>query len=300
MSIIKINDINFNSLYFFYVVYQKNSMTKAAEYLHATQSGVSQRILQLEKNLEITLFNRSNGKLFPTEMADNLFQILQQTFFNLEKSLSEGLENSIELKGELRIGIPIEFGNRYILPLVSKFIKIHPNINFKIEYGHALLLKEKLKNQSLYFAIVDDYPFDKIEFNKTPLAKENLVLCGHKDYSMPLNKQTYNQLKILPYIDHNDEATFIKQWFKQNFKIKSLKIPLKISAMDVQGVATLISEGAGVGILSETMAKEKNFFIFKENKKGLINQMSIVELKQNKNKLSAAFKQFIMDQIEVI
>ena len=63
------SSLNLNILRVFETVYSTRSMTKAAQVLFLTQSGVSQHIKSLEESLEFALFDRLQKKLVPTEKA---------------------------------------------------------------------------------------------------------------------------------------------------------------------------------------------------------------------------------------
>ena len=57
-------------------VYETGNYTRAAEQLSLTQPAVSQHIKQIEKELNITLFIRSGGKIFITFLFDSCFSWL--------------------------------------------------------------------------------------------------------------------------------------------------------------------------------------------------------------------------------
>jgi DNA-binding transcriptional LysR family regulator len=296
MSIIKTNDINFNSLLFFYEVYQCKSMTKAAEKLHATQSGVSQRIAKLEAELKVELFERVNGPLIPTESAEILYKALVKSFFELNSVLNKIDHRNERVAGVIKIGIPIEFGNRHVLPFIAEFSKKYPEVRFEIKYGHAIHFKESLLNQKLDLAVVDEFQFGN-QFIKKKLAKETLTLCAHKKFKISPSQQKIETLLSLPMIDYDEGAILLRQWYKYHFKAKVLRFSLCASAMDVQGLTNLISLGMGIGILPIERAIEKDLFIFREDKPHLINHISVVSLKKNHSFLVKLFFESLLSSI---
>src|SRR5688500_12937041 len=88
----------------FYAVAQTGSFTKAAARLHITQPAVSQRILNLEEELETSLFVRERQKLRLTDAGSTLLRYCQ-TKDSLETELVGRLRASQggALTGALRI-----------------------------------------------------------------------------------------------------------------------------------------------------------------------------------------------------
>ena len=58
----------------FITVYQKGSITKAAEDLHMTQPAVSLAIKELETHYEIRLFDRIGKRIYRTEQGRWLYE----------------------------------------------------------------------------------------------------------------------------------------------------------------------------------------------------------------------------------
>lgn len=54
-------------LKYFLVVAREENITKAASMLHITQPTLSRQLMQLEEELEVKLFQRSNHKIILTE-----------------------------------------------------------------------------------------------------------------------------------------------------------------------------------------------------------------------------------------
>ncbi len=69
-----LDQINLNQLRIFERVYRTGSMTRAAEELNLTQSGISQHIKALEDILKVRLFDRVKQKLLPTAEGKFLYE----------------------------------------------------------------------------------------------------------------------------------------------------------------------------------------------------------------------------------
>ena len=79
-------------LYYFKTVAEIENITKAAETLYISQPALSKAIAKLEKNLDVTLFERRKGRISLSAMGkvyydyvSSAFQVLEQG----EKKLAE-------------------------------------------------------------------------------------------------------------------------------------------------------------------------------------------------------------------
>src|SRR5262245_56732646 len=127
-----IDNINLNHLRVFECVYRTKSMTQASQELHLTQSGVSQHIKAFEDSLGTRLFDRIKQKLVPTSQANQLYKRCRDSLFGIERTLSEIKGAEKQLIGTVKIGMPIEFGNNLIVPLLAKFGREHPLVRFRL------------------------------------------------------------------------------------------------------------------------------------------------------------------------
>ena len=171
-----IDKINLNHLRVFECVYQNRSMTKSAGELFLTQSGVSQHIKHLEDTLEVKLFDRIKHRLVPTQEAKELYLKCSESLSQIEAALDGLSSQRNKLRGNVSLGIPLQFGNDMILPLLSAFGQRHPQLQFSIFYGYASDMQDKMLSGELDMAIVDDYPFDPaVQIH--PIYREELHLC---------------------------------------------------------------------------------------------------------------------------
>lgn len=280
-----INTINLNHLLIFETVYRTKSMTRAAEELHMTQSGVSQHIKHLEEVLDIKLFDRIKQKLIPTQKADYLYKECSPNLYSIEKAFHEIKGAEKNLAGTIAVGIPIEFGNSFVLPLLAEFGKANPEIKFKIRYGLAPQMNEFLLDGTLDFAFVDSFSLDK-HIKSLMVYQETFELCAHKDY---LKAQKFEQedrdfFERLEYVDYSLDNTILSMWFKHHFSFKNLRFNVRASLFDVEGIFVLIQNGLGAGILPGHLldkSKEADKIVrFKGKGKPLLNEISVAFLEE--------------------
>ena len=292
-----IDSLNINSLRIFERVYATKSMTLAAKELGLTQSGVSQHIKNLEHHLGKNLFDRLKHRLIPTQDADELAKTCHRHFLALERSLRQITGQQEVLRGEVRIALPLEFGNNFILPLLTKIGREHPEITFQIKYGHASEMNGLLLSGELDFAFVDSFSLDS-QIDLVAVWDETLVLCISKEYKKILFNTTEPPHRIstydkLDYVDYVEGAPVLAMWFRHHLK-KPFIPNVRANLMDVQGMSRIIREGLGAGVLPLHVVNRINnqngniLDVFQGQKNPLHNTISLGTVKGRT--LSAAAK----------
>lgn len=269
-------------------------MTKAATELNLTQSGVSQHIKQLEEMLTLKLFDRVKHKLIPTSDAKDLFIKTSKSLLDIEVALLELSSHKDLLRGTVNMGIPIEFGNAFILPILSKFAQMHEKVNLQLTYGYAAEIEKLLLNGSLDLAVIDDYQIDPA-IELIHLYNEELYLCVAQSYLKRKQMKPSHDKEFyenLDYVKYNKEEAVLNSWFKHHYNFKHLNLNVRAILMDVEGLAKLITSGLGAGILPDHMIiklrenKEK-IEVINGKKKTMINKISLARIK-NKSHSNAS------------
>lgn len=246
-----IDRINLNNLRIFEAVYRSKSMTVAADELHLTQSGVSQHIKSLEDALEVVLFDRVKKKLVPTDKAKELYELSSKALMSIEAGLAELKGGAEELKGTVRIGVPDEYGYNVVQPLLIKFAKENPGINFKLSLGLGPEMSESLLAGELDFAFVDDFKLDN-RISKDWVYDEELNLCCLEDYAKENNipaKPTKKQFEEYDYVAYQESEAVLQGWFKHHFKGKNPRLNIRACVVAPQLVARFIVGGIGLGVM---------------------------------------------------
>ena len=293
-----IDSLNINSLRVFERVYATKSMTAAAKELGLTQSGVSQHIKNLEQSLGKVLFDRLKHKLVPTRNADELAKSCHRHLLAIERALRQITGQTEKLRGEVRVGLPLEFGNNFILPLLTQIGRLHPEVTFQIKYGHASEMNGLLLRGEIDFAFVDSFALDT-QINLTPVWDETLALCMSQEYKKHLFGKkdpahavsSYDQLDFVDYVEG---APVLAMWFKHHLK-KPFIPNVRANLMDVQGMSRIIREGLGAGILPLHVASRINtqykniLYVFEGSKKPLTNTISLGVVNERTLSSSAKF-----------
>lgn len=179
---------------------KRKSFSKAAKDLYMTQPAVSQAIMQLERELDIRLFNRTPKGVSLTNEGSLLYEYVNSAL----KLIDVGEEKILEFKnlstGELKIGVGDTISRYFLLPYLEAFHSKYPNIKFKIVNGTTLELCSILKSGEVDIAIVN-LPLDDSTLEQRPCIDiHDIFVCGEKYKHLVSKPITLDEVVKLPLI----------------------------------------------------------------------------------------------------
>lgn len=112
---------------------KSGSFVGAADALSMSAPAVTRCIAHLESQLNTRLFHRTTRQIKLSEVGGHYLSHASRILADIEQS--EAAVSGLDLapQGELNITAPILFGERYITPIISQFLKDYPNISIN---GH--------------------------------------------------------------------------------------------------------------------------------------------------------------------
>jgi len=113
-------------------VVEAGSFTAAADRLDVAKSAISRRVTGLEERLGVQLMHRSTRKLSLTESGRGFYEHSARILADLEEAESAVAQEHGELRGTLRIALPLSFGTRHMCGPVAEFSRRHPRVKFDL------------------------------------------------------------------------------------------------------------------------------------------------------------------------
>ena len=171
-------------LRYFLAIAREQSISKAAESLYISQSGLNQHLIKLEKELGIQLFDRNKHFLRPTQAgkiyiknAIEILKIQRNTYAMLEDLKGNA-------SGEINLGLTHEHGIDIFTSVFPQFNQRYPGISFSLTERIVAEQHRLLLDGSLDFGIVMLQETEKIHLHYTPLYTEQLILGIPKNHPL--------------------------------------------------------------------------------------------------------------------
>src|SRR5436190_23209884 len=118
--------MNIRQLEAFRAIMVARSTIGAAELLNMSQPAVSRLLSQLEASLKLTLFDRSSGRLVPTQEALLLYAEVERTFISVDRIRVMARDIRSADAGSLHIGAFPLLALGFLPDVIRQFNEIHP------------------------------------------------------------------------------------------------------------------------------------------------------------------------------
>ena len=178
----------------FVAVFEKRSVSAAAEVVHMTQPPLSMLIKKLEEDLGVTLFTRKANRLHPTPTAELFYLRARELLSSMATIARELKESEAGARGSIRIGCSTA-ASLFLLPDVMKiFADQKLKITMHVQEGETAYLVQRLREGNLDLAICRSQ-IQSADVDSISLMDEPLYVAlppGHK-----LEKKKHVQLSDL-------------------------------------------------------------------------------------------------------
>ena len=227
------------------------SLSKAAEELGYTQSGISHMMQSLEEEVGFPLLVRTSAGIQPNHEGELLLPVIRQLL-----NTSESLEQHIaKIKGadtgRIRVAAYTSVATYWLPGIIRDFQKDYPNVEIQIiEMGSGAIeqiMRERKADLCIYAG------GEGQEFEWVPLCRDRMLALVPPEH--PLARQDCVPLEalltekfIMPMPDYDGEVRYILN-----------KLPrwpqILFSACSDYAIINMVTEGLGVSILPELLLK---------------------------------------------
>lgn len=235
----------------FWAVVQKGTVQEASHILGITQTGVTQRIRSLEKQLETTLFIRSRRGMKLTTEGESLLQYVKISLENEGMTLSKIQKASFEHIIEIGISGPSSILRSRVIPYLLSQKSKYPKVRFRFDLSDKSESQEKLKTGLCDLAVLEHHEVTK-EMDSRILRAERYKLYVPKAWKKRKLLDIVENEAIIDF-DPSDRMTF---QYLEKYRLKNKAQPNRHYANNTDALLSMIELGAGYSVVSEDFAKE--------------------------------------------
>lgn len=164
-------------LKYFLMTAREENITKAAGLLHITQPTLSRQLMQLEDELGVKLFNRSNHNIKLTEDGMLLRRRAQEIISLAEKTKEEFSGSNGELAGEVSIGCGETRNMNFLSARIAQFREQNPLVRFNIFTANADDIKERIEKGLIDLGLMmEPVDISRYEFVRMPMREQWAVM----------------------------------------------------------------------------------------------------------------------------
>ena len=233
-----------NRLLYFNSVVETGSISKTSQIFDVQPSSISRQLAVLEQELGVRLLNKTTRNTGLTEAGHKYYEYSQRIVseFDEAKRVVNDLQEAP--KGKLNISMTVGFGESVVLPLISKFISLYPNIDIELELSERVV---DLVEENIDVAIRSGRLPDSTMIARQ-LTLNNFLLCASPQYlvnhSTPHSPEDLINHQCIRY-----NYSRWKDWFLMAEVKTKLNLNNAISVNSVNGQKQLVLNDAGLALI---------------------------------------------------
>lgn len=243
-------------LKYFLETARESSITRAADRLCVSQPTMSKQLKDLEKELGVKLFTRSNYSIKLTEEGMILKDRAEDIVNLVDKTISEFKNLDDFSSGDIYVGAAESDLIRYFAEVVKELQKKFPKIRCNIYSGNKIDVCEKLDKGLLDFAIVSNFlDLSKYNFIKMPSFDTWGLLMRKSDTLAKKKSIKHDDLLGQPLICS-------RQWLEQDisqwFGNKANKVNVVATYNLAFNASIMVKAGMGYALIYDKLVDTSN------------------------------------------
>jgi DNA-binding transcriptional LysR family regulator len=246
--------MNLRHIEIFHAVYVNGSVSGAARALNVSQPSVSKMLRHAESLLGFQLFQRTNGRLVPTDDAHTLFTEVSEIQDRVYALREAGKNLRRGAGGMLRVSALPSIALQALPSAVARFLKTRDNVKFDLQTVHHDDLLRKLFERETDIAIAYEVP-PAAPIECMPLGEGELVVL-YREQDMP-DAPARCDLTCLEGKRFISLATSgpMGQLFTQEVQRQGVELDDVILARTFYIAAALVRQGVGVTVVDNFTAQ---------------------------------------------
>lgn len=263
-------------------------LTKAAEILGYTQSGISHMIQSLEDEVGAKLMYRDRSGIRMTSVGEQLLPYFTDVCSS-ERKLESKIQDILNLEsGLIRIGTFTSVSVQWLPFILKEFLEDFPKIEFEVMYGEYAEIENWIAQGRVDCGFIRLPAVTKLQ--TTFLKQDELVVILPENH--PLKNMPYfpeNALADYPFAlmdegeDYEVEAVF------DHFHIKP---KVRFTAKDDHTIVAMVANELAISLMPELVLNKIPYRIIKKGfSKPIYRQLGIAV--KNEKSISDATRRFI-------
>lgn len=218
-----VDELRLRDLQFICEIASSHSLTQAAERFHLTQPAASRLLGQIEKGLQVSLFERHRTRGMLLTPAGVLAVGRSNTVLaDMQTLASELISLKAGVKGELRLGSIFFLSAQLLRDVIVELVSAPSELRLSVREGDSPALIELIKQEALDIAIVRCSPLHAGDgMYQQPLFQQRACLVTHPASTIATYKsmsieQLRNHTWVLPPSGSPTRVAFDDAFLKQH------------------------------------------------------------------------------------
>jgi len=255
-----LNSINFNHLYYFYIISKEGSLAAATKVLNVTQPTLSQQLKNFEAEMGEQLFSRRGRKLELNKNGHYIFNHAKKIFRQAENMvIGFSYNQKAKTQSYFNIGITPSVSKGFATQLLKPLFA-DQRIGISTTEGPLEHLIDQLQSFELDF-ILSENPEDTDQSKNIEIFKirkpDYYIVCG-KNFTKPI-KNLPQDLSDCPYFKYtlnNSLQKEVDKYFFQKNVLPSVigesdDLNIMLSATEMNSCFSIVPDSAAIPLIEQ-------------------------------------------------
>ncbi|MDC0610173.1 LysR family transcriptional regulator [Vibrio sp.] len=248
--------MDFNNLYYFYLVAEHGGYTAAQNVSGLTKSLLSRRITQLEDQLDARLIQRNTHQFALTSTGKLLHERSAQMVREGVLAYESVSEVSSEPMGPIRVCCPTVLAQYHLAPIIPEFMKLYPKVIVNIDATDRPvdIIEEMFDLVLRSRANVDDVP----GLIAKTIARSQPILVASPEviqqYGMPKSPYDLQKVPTISSVMDRHEGEQIWHVTSSQGDMAEIKHTPVLFCLNPKVQHEAVVQGVGFGLIPEALA----------------------------------------------
>lgn len=234
-------------LRYFRTIAEQGSYSRAAETLRISQPALSRAVQRLERDLDVTLFDRHGHGARLTTSGKALSERAQVLLRQLDQTRAEIQGGVEEHSGVLDFAVPPGAATYLVPPIINALQSSYPNVFLRVHEGFSGQLSDWITRGQVDLACIHA-PMPMRGVKATPLVDEEIFLVGRELPIRTLTAKIADLAEVplvLPSPEHSLRRLVDRLVIDRDF---SLNLKAEVDGQPI--IKLLLREGIGASLLT--------------------------------------------------
>lgn len=237
----------------FVTVCETGSTTAAGEKLHIAQPSISLAISELEDYYGIKLFDRIAKRLYITEAGKKFLQYATH-IVGLFEEMEREIKN-FDATGIIRIGASITIGN-YLLPgYITRFKKIHPQMDVKVIIDNSEKIQQYILSNQIDIGLIEGIVYSPYIAEHKYRDDELVMVCGNAHPFANQKNVEISKLQNESFI-LRESGSAGREIFDSTMTSLGIKILPAWESTSTQAIIRAVQANLGISVLPYLLVKD--------------------------------------------
>jgi LysR family transcriptional regulator, transcriptional activator of nhaA len=228
--------LNYHHLLNFWMVAREGSVQRASDLLHVTPASVSIQVKQLERALNVQLFEKRGRGLVLTKMGEQVAEYASEIFSTGRELMEMVRGRPVGRPLELRVGVRDVMPKLVAFQLLQPAFQIEQPVHLVCHEGDMAKLVADLAIHKLDVILSDTAldPLYKVQAYSHRLGRSDVVIVGTKELAKKYRHRFPESLDGAPFLLPVDTSILrraMDQWFSDLHLVPCIKGEFADSAM---------------------------------------------------------------------